>query len=279
MTQTDRQQDQASIRSLPELYGIETMSARYLRQTFKPHAHDEYLIGVIDGGVHDVWCRGERNRVPQGSVVTMRPGDVHHGGSGGDAGWRQRMIYIPEAGMRAMLEDFSDHTPARTRSGTLDFAAAFHARPDLAARLKNLHEILHHSPQTLARDIAMDALLGAVLRELMPNIIHPALKADGRIADAVEYLGSRVDEDVTLADLCAITGLQRRQTIDAFRRETGLPPHAWHLQKKIERVKRLLRAGMSPAAAAMQTGFADQSHMGRHFRAITGVTPAIYARG
>ncbi|WP_206612709.1 AraC family ligand binding domain-containing protein [Paenirhodobacter populi] len=53
------QQDRASMRHLPELYGIETLSARYLRQTFKPHAHDEYLLGVIDGGVHAVWCRGE----------------------------------------------------------------------------------------------------------------------------------------------------------------------------------------------------------------------------
>ena len=75
------------------------------------------------------------------------------------------------------------------------------------------------------------------------------------------------------------TGRPWRQTITAFRRETGLPPHVWHLQRKIERVKALLRQGMSPAAAAAETGFADQSHMGRHFAAILGITPAAYARG
>ena len=44
-------------------------------------------------------------------------------------------------------------------------------------------------------------------------------------------------------------------------------------------VKRLLRAGMTSAEAAAQAGFADQSHMGRHFRAIVGITPAAFAKG
>lgn len=267
--------DRATLRRLPDLCGIETLSASYLRQNFKPHAHDEYLVGVIDGGVHAVWCRGEMNHVPQGSVVTMRPGDIHHGGAGSAAGWRQRMIYIPEAAMRTLLSDIMDREP----TGTLDFDAAFHARPGLAERFAGLHKILHASRQTLARDVALDALLGALLRELAPHVTQPASGPDGRIVDAIDYLASRVEDDVTLEDLCAVSGLRRRQTIAAFRRATGLPPHAWHLQKKIERVKHLLRAGLPPAAAAMETGFADQSHMGRQFRAIVGVTPAVYARG
>lgn len=273
--QVDRGLDRATVRRRPDLHGIETLSARYQRQSFKPHAHDEYLIGVIDGGVHEVWCRGERHLVPQGSVVTMRPGDIHHGGAGGEAGWHQRMIYIPEAGMRAMLADITGRAP----TGTLDFAAAFHARPELALRLTCLHAALHDDPGALTRDVALDMLLAALLRELAPQVVAPGPLPMGRIADAVDYLHSRVEEEVTLAELCAVTGLRRRQTIAAFRKATGLPPHAWHLQQKIARVKRYLRDGLSPAAAAAQTGFADQSHMGRHFAAITGLTPAAYAKG
>ncbi|UWQ79823.1 AraC family transcriptional regulator [Leisingera sp. S132] len=269
-----RKTEVATLRSRPDLYGIETLAARYLKQTFKPHAHDEYLFGVIGGGVHAVWCRGEMNQVPQGSVVTMRPGDVHHGGAGSEAGWRQRMIYIPEAGMRALLEDVTGRAPA----GTLDFGAAFHARPGLARRFAVLHEVLHTSDQTLSRDVALVQMLGGLLRELAPEVSQPLPSGGGRIADAIEYLHSRVEENVPLEDLCRITGLRRRQTIDAFRRATGLPPHAWHLQRKVQHVKELLRAGLSPAEAAAQAGFADQSHMGRHFRAITGITPAAYAK-
>lgn len=267
--------DEVTLRSRPDLYGIETLSARYLKQTFKPHAHDEYLFGVIDGGVHTVWCRGEMHQVPRGSVVTMRPGDIHHGGAGSETGWRQRMLYIPEAGMRELEEDSFGRAP----TGTLDFGAAFHARPDLAQRFSALHEALHASVQRLSRDVALETLLGALLRELAPQLSAPERRGNGRIADAVDYLDSHVEEDVSLDELCRITGLRRRQTIEAFRRATGLPPHAWHLQRKILMVKRLLCTGLSPAEAAAQVGFADQSHMGRHFRAIVGITPAAFARG
>ncbi len=267
--------DEVTLRSRPDFYGIETLSARYLKQTFKPHAHDEYLFGVIDGGVHAVWCRGEMHRVPRGSVVTMRPGDIHHGGAGSETGWRQRMLYIPEAGMRVLVKDITGRVP----TGTLDFGAAFHARPDLAQRFSVLHQALHASVQRLSRDVALDALLGALLRELAPQLSASEPQSDGRIADAVAYLDSHVEEDVSLDELCRITGLRRRQTIEAFRRVTGLPPHAWHLQRKVLLVKHLLRTGLSPAAAAVQAGFADQSHMGRHFRAIVGITPAAFAKG
>ncbi|WP_425331333.1 AraC family ligand binding domain-containing protein [Paracoccus ravus] len=124
-----------TLRSRPAPFGVETLSARYLKQIFKPHAHDEYLFGVIEGGVHAGWCRGEMHQVPRGSVVTMRPGDIPHGGAGSEAGWRQRMLYIPEAGMRTLLEDITWRAPA----GALGFDAAFHARPDLAQRFAGWH--------------------------------------------------------------------------------------------------------------------------------------------
>ncbi len=268
--------DHASIRRSPELYGLETLTARYLRQNFKPHAHDEYVFGVIEAGVHAVWCRGELNLASAGAVVTMRPGDVHHGGAGDAAGWRQRMLYLSEAAVRDLLSDIMD----REAAAPLDFGAAFHAKPDLARRFSTLHAVLHGSGEALARDAALDALMRALLTEMTPGAIPEARAApDGRILDAVEHLRARVDEDVTLAELSAIAGLRRRQTIEAFRRQTGLPPHAWHIQQKIEKVKRLLRAGSSGAQAAAETGFADQSHMARHFAAIMGVTPGAYARG
>ncbi|WP_239002822.1 AraC family transcriptional regulator [Rhodovastum atsumiense] len=272
----DGPNDRATIRHLPDLHDIETLSARYVRQTFKPHAHDEYLFGVIESGVHAVWCRGTMNRVPAGTVVTMHPGDVHYGGGGHACGWCQRMLYVSEAGMRAILSDMAD----REITGSLDFTDAFHARPDLACRFSALHAVLHGSLEALARDVALDDLMRAILTELVPGVVPEDRNApDGRIRDAIEYLRSRVDENVTLDELCRVADLRRRQTIAAFRRHTGLPPHAWHVQQKIGRVKRLLRDGMSAAQAAAETGFADQSHMARHFLGIVGVTPGAYARG
>jgi AraC-like ligand binding domain len=75
-------QNDGSVRQPLNWPGVETTAAHYVGQSFKPHAHQEYLLAVIDGGVHSVWCRGQRHQVSAGTVVTMHPGDAHHGGAG-----------------------------------------------------------------------------------------------------------------------------------------------------------------------------------------------------
>jgi len=91
--------DRVSIKRPLGHRGLETLAAHYVRQTFKPHSHPQYLIGVITGGVHSVWCRGERHTVLPGTVMSMRPGDVHHGNAAIEAGWVQRMFYVDPRGV------------------------------------------------------------------------------------------------------------------------------------------------------------------------------------
>ena len=55
-----------------------------------------------------------------------------------------------------------------------------------------------------------------------------------------------------------------------------MTPHAYHLQLRIERAKVLLRNGWAPAEAALETGFADQSHFANTFRRFVGATPRQY---
>ena len=71
--------------------------------------------------------------------------------------------------------------------------------------------------------------------------------------------------------------LHIRDTLDtgaAF----GLAPHAYLVQLRLAKARRLLAAGQPPALVAMSLGFADQSHMGRWFRRAYAMTPAYYRR-
>ena len=256
--------------------GLETSAAHYVRQTFKPHAHPEYLIGVITGGVHSVWCRGERHVVPPGTLMSMRPGDVHHGNAAVEAGWMQRMFYVDETTMAEILADRQD-----TSSASLpDFGRCDRYDAMLAARLERIHDVVHASRLTLSRDTAWDAfadIVAVLAGEVLGNGTQSTLP-DTRARKLVDYLHAHVEEDVSLDVLSSLAGLRRRQTIDLFKRRTGLPPHAYHIGLKVRLVQDRLREGRSAAAAAMEAGFADQSHMARHFTAIVGMTPAAYAQ-
>lgn len=256
--------------------GLETLAAHYVRQTFKPHSHPEYLIGVITGGVHAVWCRGERHTVVPGTLMAMRPGDVHHGNAAVEAGWVQRMFYVDENTMTEILADRQDMSSASLP----DFARCDRYDAMLAARLARIHDMVHASRLTLSRDAAWVAFADVV------TVLAGGAPADGdrrtlsdpRARRLVDYLHAHVGEDVSLDVLSSLAGLRRRQTIDLFKRQTGLPPHAYHIGLKVRLVQDRLREGHAPAAAAIEAGFADQSHMARHFTAVVGLTPAAYAQ-
>jgi AraC-like DNA-binding protein len=68
----------------------------------------------------------------------------------------------------------------------------------------------------------------------------------------------------------------RFQLARAFRAAYGAAPHAYLVQIRLLRARRLLAAGEQPATVAASCGFADQSHLGRWFRRAYGMTPGAY---
>jgi AraC-like DNA-binding protein len=64
--------------------------------------------------------------------------------------------------------------------------------------------------------------------------------------------------------------------IRVFRDATGLTPHLYLEQVRINHAGQLLRSGASIIDAALHVGFTDQSHLTRHFKKLTGITPGKY---
>jgi AraC-like DNA-binding protein len=74
-------------------------------------------------------------------------------------------------------------------------------------------------------------------------------------------------------------GMSREGFSRMFARRHGMPPHAFWLVARLNQARELLRAGEDIAGVAVETGFTDQSHLGRWFRRAFGVTPGRYRSG
>ena len=92
-----------------------------------------------------------------------------------------------------------------------------------------------------------------------------------------EYLHSQEGVSVDLQTLALKLGMSRYQVLRTFRAQYGLSPLAYQLCAKVAAARRLLKEGHSLTRVAADCGFADQSHFGRHFKKLTGVTPGDYA--
>src|SRR5258707_4049137 len=74
-------------------------------------------------------------------------------------------------------------------------------------------------------------------------------------------------------------GLSPNHVARAFQQSVGVPPHRYLLRRRLEHVGQMLRDTQLPLShIALAVGFSDQSHLNRHFRRLTGMSPSL-ARG
>jgi AraC family transcriptional regulator len=120
-------------------------------------------------------------------------------------------------------------------------------------------------------------LNGATAREPYQHQYRLAPRQLGNVTD---FIRAHWAEKLELCELAAITGLSPSHFGRAFKGSTGMPPHRWQINLRIEQACAMLAddATASLADVACATGFADQSHFSRVFTKIVGTTPGVWHR-
>lgn len=96
---------------------------------------------------------------------------------------------------------------------------------------------------------------------------------------ALQLIDDRLDTGIPLRDLADAVGLSPFHFCRVFKQSTGLTPHRYLVERRVERARSLLMAGGdSIAEVARRTGFCDQSHLTAHFKRVYGVTPRDFRR-
>jgi AraC family transcriptional regulator len=91
---------------------------------------------------------------------------------------------------------------------------------------------------------------------------------------AKQLLTDNTDETVLIADIARACGLSRQYFTKAFKAATGMTPHRWLQQHRVEMAMQLLGTTSLPIAEiAIGCGFADQSHFTRVFTRFAGSSP------
>jgi len=145
------------------------------------------------------------------------------------------------------------------------------------------HEM--ESPE-IASSLYMGSLANLLIVRLLRNhcVFKPKVKTytDGlskqKLQLAIAYIQDHLSEDISLAEIAAYLGISQYYFCRLFKQSTGITPHRYLLQKRVERAKELLRQrdGLSLLEVASLSGFADQSHLTTQFRKSTGMTPKSY---
>jgi AraC-like DNA-binding protein len=273
----DSPREEAVLWQDPALGGIELLRATYRTFEFAPHAHETFAIGVTERGAQTFTSRRHREVVmPAGTIAVVNPGEVHTSRAGDSSGWSYCMLY-PAFGL---LQEIADDVRGR-RGGLPFFAQAVIEDPELAGRLRHLHRLceLSETPLLERESRLFGCLADLVVRHAQERPV-PARAPVGseRLRRICELLDA-CPAKVTLHDLADMAGISPYHFLRVFRQALGLPPHAYLIQARVRRAQHLLRGGTSAVDVALAAGFVDQSHLTRHFKRLTGVTPGAYAAG
>jgi AraC family transcriptional regulator len=114
-----------------------------------------------------------------------------------------------------------------------------------------------------------------------PTTFQPVMGglAPTALRRAIERLRSDSDADVSLAALASDADLSRFHFCRAFKESTGLSPHAWLRQHRLEQAMNMLRGtDESIVSIAAALGYSSQTAFAAAFRKLTGETPSNWRR-
>jgi AraC-like DNA-binding protein len=255
--------------------GVDLLRARYITHRYGRHTHETYTFGLIEAGVEEFECGGTLLRAGPGGVALLNPDVVHTGHAATPAGWTYRVLYPEVSVVTSIAAELG------WPRGTPWFPQTVIYDPATADLLRRAHQAAEHDDR-----LASSTLLTTALTRLLrvhaasgpAEVRTPAGPSPAGVLAVRDLLPERLADPPSLAELADLTGLSQFALLRAFRRQTGMPPHAYLNQLRVRRARLLLDRGLAPADVAAQTGFADQPHLTRHFKRVVGVPPAAYQR-
>jgi AraC family transcriptional regulator len=132
-------------------------------------------------------------------------------------------------------------------------------------------------------------------------VSKPALevKANGlsrsQLQRVIDYMQANLTQDLSILDLATLTGMSESHFSRSFKRSVGISPYRYLMQQRVERAKQLLKqqsmalakplpaqkppgTGIAISTIALDCGFANQTHLTKVFRQMTGMTPKAYQK-
>ena len=219
------------------------------------------------------------------AIGTARSGVVTIIPAGSSARWdipglvNVVQLYLPHATLERVASEAAMAGPGHLLERTGQPDAITSRLLTSAAEMLDGNETLDILFRQQLTDLLATRLLAA--HAGAPTTVQPVVGglAPKVLLRAIERLRSDSDADVSLAALAAEAGLSRFHFCRAFKESTGLSPHAWLRQHRLEQAMQMLRdTDVSVVTIAVTLGYASQTAFAAAFKRLTGDTPTDWRR-
>ncbi len=231
------------------------------------------LIDWLEGAV-DLTSRGVTGQCAAGSVTVGAPGEPYVLRPRSPMRGHFRVIRVDDALLDTRLDDIGAEMDVRRP------ADLFPREPQYDVTLARTFRRLYRASDggdALETQERLFALLAALTERGRDGRASPQRRGPSPgVRRAQELLHARFAETLSLNELAAAAGTGTFALLRAFSYDLGLTPHAYQVQLRMARARRLI-AGREPLAdVALAVGYSEQSALNRAFKRHVGVTPGAY---
>lgn len=242
-----------------------SIDIRSYSSNVEQHNHDYHQIVLPRRGVLEIEVAGRGGCVDQRRGVFLPAGDDHDFQASGDNAFF--VIDLPHA----------------------FFSRASHCEPVLdrfcASPFFDLGPLSHQlltGAGLIVRSNLSEDVASAWTTLLLQDVAQQAdlsLKRRPAVTRAIDFMKRHIGEAITVADIARAAAVSQSVLYDLFKAETGMTPHAYLRDARLDHALELLSETSVPVAEiAIRTGYDDQSAFSRALRQKRGVTPAAWRR-
>ncbi len=250
---------------------VEAYHFQGIMQKFPNHFHEYYVIGFIEKGQRFLSCKNKEYIIEPGDLLLLNPRDNHACEQIDGKTLDYRCINIKPEIMSNVIFEITgkEYLPYFTSQ------VVFHS--ELVAVLRELHQMIMEEEKDFRKEEIFFFLLEQLIEEYTEQEVPAGNTEQSTEVRAIcEFLENHYMENITLDDLCKLTGLSKYYLLRSFTKQKGISPYSYLETIRVDKAKKMMEQGVLPIDVALQTGFTDQSHFSNFFKKFIGLTPKQY---
>ncbi|WNS79049.1 AraC family transcriptional regulator [Domibacillus sp. DTU_2020_1001157_1_SI_ALB_TIR_016] len=250
---------------------VEAYRFKGIMQKFPPHFHEYYVIGFIEEGQRHLVCKDQEYIINPGDLLLFNPYDIHSCAQIDGKTLDYRCINVTREIMKKFMKEFGEE-------GELPyFTQNVLSNSELVPFLKDIHLKISREEKEFEKEELFFTLLEELVTDYAGHSIPPPA-SDQEIEKVCCYLESNYTQKIKLNELSSLIGCSKYKLVRSFTKQKRITPYNFLETIRINHAKKMLEQGIKPIEVALLTGFSDQSHLTKFFKAWVGLTPKQYMK-